>query len=210
MRRFALVLAALPLPPWPNTAPPTRRNPGQYPGQAPVQQPAPLYPYNKNQLPPGAVYDNNPGIPTSGLEQAGNSTPTSPATRRAAPPSTTAVTIEKAAPPSSAANGTTVCRDEYGRKERYRGATEQRRRPARGGDGKTRPACAVGAAEPCLRDQQIGPGAGGELEELLIVGIATAGSLGGGSAVSGRDRNQPAVIRQQGGLGGGSGPNSGR
>lgn len=118
MRRFALVLAALPLAALAQYgAPQPGGYPGQYPGQAPVQQPAPLYPYNKNQLPPGAVYDNNPGIPTSGLEQGRQLDANKPGYQKGGPTiyhrsydrkGSTAVI--------SGPNGTTVCRDEYGRK----------------------------------------------------------------------------------------------
>lgn len=82
-----------------------------------AQQGPTLYPYNKNQLPPGAVYDNNPGIPTSGTEQARQLDANNPQRQRSGPTviqrnydrkgSTTVI---------NGPNGTTVCTDAYGRR----------------------------------------------------------------------------------------------
>jgi len=104
MRRLALLLAALPLLGF-----------AQYPAQ---QQGPALYPYQKNQLPPGAYYDQgNQGIPTSGLEQGKQLDANKPGYQKRGPTiynrsydkhgSTTVI---------SGPNGTTVCTDSYGRR----------------------------------------------------------------------------------------------
>lgn len=107
MRRLAFLFAALPLVAFAQY---------QYPPQQ--QQPPGLYPYQKNQLPPGAYYDQgNQGIPTSGVDQAKQLDMNKPQAQKRGPTvyhrsydkhGSTAVI--------SGPNGTTVCRDEYGRK----------------------------------------------------------------------------------------------
>lgn len=109
MRRLAFLLAALPLAAFAQY--------GQYPAPQ-QQQPPGLYPYQKNQLPPGAYYEQgNQGIPTSGLEQGKQLDMNKPQAQKRGPTmyhrsydkhgSTAVIT---------GPNGTTVCRDEYGRK----------------------------------------------------------------------------------------------
>jgi len=104
MRRLALLLAALPLLAF-----------AQYAAQPPGPT---LYPYQKNQLPPGAYGDpGGGGIPTSGLEQGKQLDANKPQQQRQGPTvyhrnydkkgSTTVIT---------GPNGTTVCTDSYGRR----------------------------------------------------------------------------------------------
>lgn len=104
MRRLPLLLiAALPL-----TAL------AQYPAQP--QGPA-LYPHNKNQLPPGAIYDSNPGIPTSGTEQA-RQLEANKAQRQGSGPTVIHRQYDKKGGTAviTGPNGTTVCTDAYGRR----------------------------------------------------------------------------------------------
>lgn len=82
-----------------------------------AQQNTPLYPYNKNQVPPGAMYDNNAGIPTSGTEQARQLDANKPHQQKSGP---TIIQRNYDKKGSTAVitgpNGTTVCTDAYGRR----------------------------------------------------------------------------------------------
>lgn len=103
MRRLSLLLlAVLPLTAF-----------AQYPAQQPGQV---LYPYNKNQLPPGAVYDNNLGIPTSGTEQARRLEASKP--QQKSGPTLIHRNYDKKGSTAviTGPNGTTVCTDAYGRR----------------------------------------------------------------------------------------------
>lgn len=106
MRRLLILLTAVPVLAF-----------AQYPQQG---GPA-LYPHNKNQgqLPPGAVIveQGGGGIPTSGTEQARELDVNKPGYRRGGP------TVYNRSYDSKGAttvitgpDGTTVCRDAYGRK----------------------------------------------------------------------------------------------
>jgi hypothetical protein len=113
MRRLSMLLAFLPL-----TA--LAQYPGQLPGQLPSQQsegPA-LYPYKKQQLPPGAMYEQgNAGIPTSGIEQGKQLEMNRPGNRKSGP---TMIHRNYDKKGSTAVitgpNGTTVCTDSYGKR----------------------------------------------------------------------------------------------
>lgn len=103
MRRFPLLLAFLP---------------ALALAQLPNQQQDPvLYPYKKNQLPPGAVYDNNPGIPTSGTEQARQLDMNKPQNQKNGPTLIHRNYDKKGGTAViTGPNGTTVCTDAYGRR----------------------------------------------------------------------------------------------
>lgn len=86
--------------------------------QYPAQQPPGLYPYQKQQLPPGTVMvdPGGPGIPTSGLDQARQLNANQPQRQRSGPTliqrnydskgGTTVIT---------GPNGTRVCTDAQGK-----------------------------------------------------------------------------------------------
>lgn len=104
MRRLPLILAFLPL-----TAL----------AQLPTQQQDPvLYPYKKQQVPPGMLYDPSaPGIPTSGTEQARQLEANQPRQQRSGPTVIQRNYDSKGSTSViSGPNGTRVCTDAYGRR----------------------------------------------------------------------------------------------
>jgi hypothetical protein len=107
MRRLPILLALLPL-----TA--LAQLPRQLPGQ---QSDGPvLYPYKKQQLPPGAVYEQgNAGIPTSGIEQARQLQMNKP---RQGGPTVIQRNYDKKGSTAviTGPNGTTVCNENYGKR----------------------------------------------------------------------------------------------
>lgn len=109
MRRLAFLLAVLPFSAF-------AQLPGQLPGQ-PSEGPA-LYPYKKQQLPPGAFYEpGNAGIPTSGTDQAKQLQMNKPGNRNSGP---TMIHRNYDKKGSTAVitgpNGTTVCSENYGKR----------------------------------------------------------------------------------------------
>lgn len=109
MRRLILLAALLPLPAF-------AQLPGQIPAQ-PGEGPV-LYPYNKQQLPPGAFYEpGNAGIPTSGTEQAKQLEMNKPGRRRSGP-TIIQRTYDRKGSTSviTGPQGTRVCTDSVGRR----------------------------------------------------------------------------------------------
>lgn len=84
-----------------------------------AQQGPTLYPYQKNQPPAGMVYDQgNPGIPTSGTEQARQLDMNKPRYQQKSGPTIIHRNYDRKGSTAviTGPNGTTVCTDAYGRK----------------------------------------------------------------------------------------------